>query len=66
MGLWPPKVIKTLNERNVGRRKRLPHVGASRWGRRFRFRLPTLRARTGVFNGVTMGLRPTKGDEDAL
>jgi superfamily II DNA helicase RecQ len=48
-------------KKRVGRRKRLPHLDethcAPTWGRRFRFRLPTLRART-------MGLRPTEGDED--
>jgi hypothetical protein len=43
-------VMKTLNEKPVGRRKRLLHLDETTWGRRFR--LPTLRARTGVLKGA--------------
>jgi len=58
MSLRPTKVMKTLIEKRLAGESACPtstkpHC-APTWGGRFR--LPTLRARTGVFKGVTMGL----------
>ena len=65
MACWPTKVMKTLENQSTGRLRR--RFGKKVLPNRDRKGVGAVGSSvTSVFNGVTMGLRPTKGDEDAL